>query len=168
MAKDFDGGDDRLLDQLAAELVGRRTVRASKAAVELVDVAEVALEVPEERNLAVIEMCQVDAGAEHVPVLVLRVLDLHRRAALRLRPADRARQDRRSFEAFERGLVFGVQKSRIFIGQDRRLAPPLDRAAGQFDRALLCEFGQQRLRLGLGQQHGVAKMRSRLRAAKDG
>src|SRR5205814_10328729 len=73
----FDRGDPWLLDGLAAELVGRRIVGKRDAAIELVDVAEIAFEIPEKRNPAVIEMRKVDASAEHMPVLVFRMLDRH-------------------------------------------------------------------------------------------
>src|SRR5262247_3402902 len=77
--KGLDRRDPRLLDAPPAELVGRRVVGAGEPAVDLVDVAEIALEIPEERNAAVIEMGEIDAGAEHPPPLVFRMLD-HRTA----------------------------------------------------------------------------------------
>src|SRR5262249_51081728 len=63
--KGFDRRDPRLLDGVAAELVGWRVVGEGKPAIDLVDVAEIALEIPNERDAAVIEMREIDAGAEH-------------------------------------------------------------------------------------------------------
>src|SRR5215813_13102519 len=62
--KRFDRGDPRLLDGVAAEFVGRRVVGEGKPAIDLIHVAEVALEIPYERNTPVIEMGEIDAGAE--------------------------------------------------------------------------------------------------------
>ena len=64
---------------LAAELVGRRVLREGEPAINLVHIAEVALEIPHERNPAVIEVREIDAGAEHAAALVFRMLD-HRAA----------------------------------------------------------------------------------------
>src|SRR5215831_17227212 len=52
--KGFDRRDPRLLDGVAAEPVGRRVVGEGKPAIDLVDVAEIALEIPNERDAAVI------------------------------------------------------------------------------------------------------------------
>jgi len=52
----FDRGDPGLLHRVAAELVGRRIVGEGEPAVNLVDVAEVALEIPNERDAPVVEM----------------------------------------------------------------------------------------------------------------
>ena len=76
------------------------------------------------------------------------------------------RQIDAGLHAVERGLILGVEEARIAERHDRGLAAPLDRSAGQFDPAILDEFGQQRLRLRLGQQHRVTKMRPGLLAAQ--
>src|SRR5262249_52478933 len=64
-AEGLDGGNTRLLDAGAAELVGRRLVGLREPAIDLVHPAEVALQVPHEWNPAVIEVGEIDPGAEH-------------------------------------------------------------------------------------------------------
>ena len=110
---------------------GRRVIGQRQPAIELVDVAEVALEIPEERNPAVIEVREIDAGAEHVAVLVFRMLDRHAAQHRDLDLRIEQREIDAGFHAVERGLVLGIEEARIAERQDRRLAAPLDRGAGQ-------------------------------------
>ena len=55
----------------------RRAARSGRATPrqQLVDVAEVALQEPDERDLAAIEVGEVDAGAENAPAAIFRMLD---------------------------------------------------------------------------------------------
>src|SRR5262249_46214151 len=90
---------------VAAELVGRRIVGARQPAIELVDEAEVALEVPDERDAAVIEMREVDAGAENAPSPVLGML--HRTAAQHRHFASRVEQGEVDADLCGPSVVFG-------------------------------------------------------------
>src|SRR5271155_5313100 len=73
--KPLDGGDPELLDAGAAEFVRRRVVRPGQPPVDLVHIAEVALQVPDERDAAVIKVSQIDAGAEDTTAAVFRMFD---------------------------------------------------------------------------------------------
>ena len=121
---------------------GGGVVLHREPAIELVDVAEVADEIPEERYPPVIEMREVDAGAEHAAVLVFRMLD---HAAAQHDDLD-LRIEQRKIDAdlntVERGLILGVEEARIVVGEDRGLAAPLDRGAGKLRLSLLDEFRQ--------------------------
>src|SRR5499426_4179818 len=143
-----------------------RAVGARQAAIDLVDVAEVALEIPHEGNVAVIEMREVDAGPEHAAALVFRVL--HHAAAQHRHFARRVdeREVDADLHAVETGLVFGVEEARVLERDDRRLAAPFDRRAVKLDGAAAGELGGQRLGFRPRQQHGVAEMAARPLAAQ--
>ena len=107
------------------DVVGEGVGRG-EAAEDLVDPAQVAPQVPEERDAAAIKMRQVDPGAEDRPAGIARVV--HGAAA---HGGDRARavEDRhvhRGFHAVEGGVVLGVEEARIRGGEEhgRRLAQP--------------------------------------------
>src|SRR5262245_20241790 len=156
--KGLDRGDPRLLDAPPAELVGRRVVGAGEPAIDLVDVAEVALEVPEERDAAMIEMGEIDAGAEHATSLVFRMLDdgaAHDRDFAR---AVEQREIDADLRTVERGLILGVEKAGIVLRHHRGLAGALDRGARELDDAVALELRQQVLRFRPRQQHGMAEM----------
>ena len=126
-------GDPRLLDALAAEFVGRRVVGEREPAIDLVHVTQVALQVPDERDPAVIEVGEIDAGAEHAAPLVLRMLD-HRAAHDRdLGRGVEQRQVDADLRAVERGLVLGVEEARIVLGHHRGLAGAMHRRAVELD-----------------------------------
>src|SRR5262249_55513666 len=98
-----------------AELVGRHVVGKRKPAIDLVDVAEIALEIPDERNTAVIKVGEVDAGAEHAASLVFRMLDdgpAHDGDFARSVEQGKIDTDLR---AVERGLIFRIEKARIVL-----------------------------------------------------
>jgi hypothetical protein len=116
----------------------------------------------------VIEVREIDAGAEHMPVLVFRVLDRH---AAQHRDFDAGIEQGEidaGFHPVERGLILGVEEARIAEREHRRLAAPLDRSAGQFDATVLHKLGKQRLRFRLWQQHRLTEVRSRLRTPENG
>jgi hypothetical protein len=104
----LDRGDPQLLDRI---LLGRR-IGQREAAVELVDQAEVAQDVPEEADLALVEVREVDAGAEQALARVLGVRDgvAAQHADLGLRVEQR--EVDRGLQAGDRGLVLGVQVAR--------------------------------------------------------
>ena len=77
----LDRGDPDFLDEASSG----DTFGQSEAAVELVDQAEIADQVPEVADLALVEVREVDAGAEQPPPGVLRCARQHRRAARRPR-----------------------------------------------------------------------------------
>src|SRR5919198_3332976 len=164
----FDRGNPGLLDRVAAELVGRRIVGEGEPAVDLVDVAEVALEIPNERDAPVVEMSEIDAGAEDMAPLVFRMLydgaahdgDLARRIEQRQIDAD--------LGAIERALILRIEEARIVLRHHRGLADAPNRRAVELDHAVALELRQQRLRVGTRQQHGVAEMPAAALAAERG
>ena len=70
----IDGRDPQFFDAAAVHVVGH-AVRRGDAAQELVHVAEVADQEPEEGNLAEIEMGEIDAGAENALAAIFLVVD---------------------------------------------------------------------------------------------
>ena len=73
--KAVDRRDPWLFDAGAVHVVGQR-VGPRHAAQEFMHEAEIALEEPDERDLAAIEMGQVDAGAEQAAAAIFGMLDL--------------------------------------------------------------------------------------------
>src|SRR6202521_3809391 len=129
-----------------------------ETAVELVHVAEVALQIPEKWNAAVIEVREIDAGAEHASVLVFGMFD---HVAAQHGDFDRGIEQSEidaGFHAVERGLVLGVEEARIFKGNDRRLSAPCYRGTRQSDRVILGKFRKHSPRLRPREQHGVTQM----------
>ena len=151
-----------------AELVGRRAVGKGKPAIDLVHVAEVALEIPDERDAAVIEVRKVDAGAEHAPSLVFRVLDDGAAHHGNFGRAIEQRQIDADFGAIERGLVLRVEEARIVLRDHGGLADPAHGSARELHHAIALELRQQCLGVGPRQQHGMAEMPSGTRAAEHG
>ena len=91
----LDARDPRLLDRAAVDLV-RADVRPREAAHHLVHEAHLARHVPHVRNLAVIDVGEIDAGREHALAGVFRIVDRvaaqHAQLALRIEDArDRPR-----------------------------------------------------------------------------
>ena len=92
-------------------------------------------EEPDERNLAAIEMREVDAGAEDVGGRGISGARPRRRAA----PRSRSRGSRIATSTaismrVERRVVLGIEEARIGCGEVDRLAAALERAPGR-DRA---------------------------------
>ena len=108
------------------------------AAVELVDIAEVADQVEEEVDLAVVEVGEVDARAEYALAGVAGVVDRRRRAS---RPTSIAGSSRIRSTAplgrAERGAVLGVEVAGVAQLEDPRPA-----AAGDADRAEVDDAGR--------------------------
>jgi len=73
--KPFDGRDPELFDAGAAEFIGRRVVSPGEPPVGLVRIAEVALQVLYERDAAMVEVSQIDAGTEDSAAAVFRMFD---------------------------------------------------------------------------------------------
>ena len=141
------------------DVVGKG-VRRGEAAEDLVDPAEVAPQVPEERDAAAIEVRQVDPGAEDRAAGVARVV--HRAAA---HGGDRARavEDRhvhRGFHAVEGGVVLGVEEAGIRGGEEhgRQVARSLQPRGAEVEAAVPCEACGELGAFGAGQQGGVAEM----------
>src|SRR4029453_19206410 len=111
-----------------------------------------------ERDAAMIEMGEIDTGAEHAAPLVFRMLD-HRAAHDRdLARAVEQREIDADFRAVERGLVLGVEKARVVLRHHRGLAGALHRGTRELDDAVALELLQQVLRLRPRNQHGMAEM----------
>src|SRR5262249_55014428 len=145
MAADGEGldcGDPRLLDGVAAELVRRRVVGKGKSAIDFVDVAEIALEIPNEWNAPVIEMSEVDAGAENAAAFVFRMLDDGAAHDGDFASPVEQREIDADLRGVERCLIFGVEKSRIVLRYHRRLAAAVNRRAAELDPALALELRQ--------------------------
>ncbi len=163
----IDRGDPRLLDRAARDLVGA-LVRLGDAAHELVDDAHVALQEPHERDLAAIEMGQVDAGVEDAPAAPFRMLHLgaaqHRDVA---RAIERRHIDR-AFERIERGLVLGVEEARVRHRHMDGAGAPLDQRRAEIEPARGRELARALDRFRARQQHGVAEMGARLGVGEDG
>jgi hypothetical protein len=68
------------------------------------------------------------------------------------------RQVDAGLHAAERGLILGIEKTRIEVGQVGRLAAPLDRRAWKLDASVLGKLAEHRFGLGLGQQHRMTEM----------
>ena len=83
------------------------------AAQELVHEAELALQEPDERNLAAIEMREVDAAAEDAAPRVFGVVD--RAAAQHCDVARRieGRDVDADLHGVDRGLILGVEEARV-------------------------------------------------------
>jgi len=106
----------------------------------------------------VIEVREIDAGAEHAAPLVFRMLD---DGAAHDRDLGRGIEQREvdaDLRAVERGLIFRIEKTRIVLGHHRGLAGAVNRGAVKLHPAIARELRQQGLRLGPRQQHGVAEV----------
>ena len=161
----FDHGDPWLLDGLPVHVV-RRHVLVRDAAEEFVDDAQVALQIPDERHLAVVQMGEVDAAAEHAFAVVFSAL--HVIAAqytdLGLRIEDRKVDG--DLRRIDRSVVFGIEMARIFLQHVRRVALAGDfggaevEVAGPFVFGKLCDGFRSR------QEHGMAQVCSGARIGK--
>ena len=118
------------------DVVGQR-LRRRDAAEELVDVADVARDEPDERDLAAIEMGEVDAGAEDVAVAIFRMLDL---AAAEHGDVARAVEDGDvdgNLRPREGRVVLGVEEARVGRGEVHRLALPLEPGRTEIEHAVV-------------------------------
>src|SRR5262249_55823095 len=150
----LDRGDPDLLD--AADVWS--LVFESKASIELVDEAEIADQVPEVADPALVEVREVDAGAEEMPPGVLRVRD------------DTAAQDAdlglgveqgeidRDLHPLDRRFVLGVEVARVAHRQNRRLALALEASPRELECAAAIVFGEPLRGAGMRQKHRVAKV----------
>ena len=96
--------------------------RGRQAAVELVDVAEVADQVEQEVDPALVEVREVDARAEDAPAGVAGVVDHAAAHHARPRSRGRAAPGRRPLGRTERGSVLGVEVARVDQLDDARAA----------------------------------------------
>ncbi len=153
----LDGGDPRLFERLAAHIVGRN-LRVGETAINLVHVAEIALDIPEKRNPPPIEMGQIDAGAEDAAVPVSRMLNP---SAAQHDDAGRTIEQREvdaGRHGGQRRLILRVQVARIAHRDDAGLAVSCDRRASEVDDAVAGERGHELDGLAERQQHGMAEM----------
>src|SRR5437773_11014279 len=120
--------DPELLDALLL----RPRIGGGEPAVDLVDVAEIADQVPEKGDLALIEVREVDAGAEQAPPGVFRVLDGSAAQHADFGPRGEQRQVDRHLHAVDRPVVLRVQIARVPQPDDRCLAVAYDSFALQY------------------------------------
>src|SRR5262249_23740785 len=153
----LDRGDPDLLD--AARF--RVLVLQSKASIELVDEAEIADQVPEVADPALIQMREVDAGAEETPPGVLRVLDDTAAQDADLGLAVEQREIDRDLHCLDRRFVLGVEVARVAHRQDRRLALALEASSRELECAGAIEFGEPLRGSGMWKKHRMAKVRAR-------
>src|SRR5262249_1177816 len=119
--KPLDGRDPELFDAAAAEFIGRRVVRPGEPPVDLVHISEVALQVPDERDAAVIEVGQIDAGAEDSTATVFWMFDDPAAQHDDFREIVEQREIDTDFHGIQRALIFRIEKPRMVIGHDRPL-----------------------------------------------
>src|SRR5712692_5261555 len=142
-------------------------IRIGQPPIELVDEAEVADQVPEIADLPLVEMGEVDAGAEDAPAGILGMRD--RRAAQHAHLGLRVEQRDidRLLHALERRLVLGVEEARVVHRQHRCLAVTLEAGAAKIQFAGSFVLRQARARTRMRKKHRVAEMRTRRRVAED-
>src|SRR6185437_9647868 len=137
-----------------------------QAAEDLVHQPQIALHVPDERDLAAIEMGEVDSGREDRLAAIFRMLDhaaaQHRYRALRIE----SREIDRDLGFIECRAIFGIEEARIAQGDDRGATVPLDGRCRELDLPAGAEFVEPRQRLRPRQQHRMAKMRAARRTAE--
>src|SRR5205814_4083169 len=113
-----------------------------------VDEAEVAQDVPEVADLSLVEVREVDAGAEEPLAGVAWMLDFaaaqHADFALRIEQRDIDR----SLERPQRRLVFRIQEPRVLHRHDGGLTHALDARAAQIELAGALELRRALARLG--------------------
>ena len=153
----FDGADPELLDAVDF----RRDVGPRQPAVELVDEAEVANDVPEVADLSLVEVRQVDAGAEEAFSGVARMRDLAAAQHADLGPRVEERDVDGDLERLERRLVLGIQEAGIVHCHHHSASLALHACAREIEPAPPLEFGEARSRMRMRQQHRVAKMAAR-------
>ena len=139
--KALDRGDPRFFDCGAVHVVGQQ-FGPRHAAEEFVHEAEVAPEEPDERNLAAIEMGQIDAGAEQFFAAIFGMLDLaaaqHGDVGLGIEYGDVDR----GLHGIEGGVVLGIEEALVLRRNDHGLAVPLDQNLAEIDAAVGGEFLQ--------------------------
>ena len=147
--------------ELARNLVGRH-LGLGQAAQHLVHEAQVADQEPQERDLAVVEVREVDAGIVDAPAGILAlghdVAAQHRDLALGIEDADVGGD-------LGRGLgrvVLGIEEALVGQQQHGRLAVALDAGEAEIEPAVAQELGQRLGQFLARQQHGVAEMQPAL------
>src|SRR5262249_9076657 len=122
---------------------------------------EIALEKPDEWNPATIKMGEIDAAAKDPAPAIFRMVE---RAAAHDRDLGRGIERReidRDLHGSERGLVLGVEETRILHGQNARLAAALEEDRAEIDRTIGRKLRQQFRRLRSRQQHRMAEVKAR-------
>src|SRR6185369_9596092 len=118
----------------------------------------VAPDVPEKRNLAVIDVRQVDAGGEYAAAFKFRVLDEIAAQYTDVAQWIENSEVSRRFSIVERVVVLGIEEARVLHGDHCRPALPLHLGRTEINDARFDEFRAPRERLRSRQQHGVAEM----------
>src|ERR1700730_14401914 len=137
------GGDPKLLDGGAAKFIGRCVLGFRKPAVDFVHIAEIALQVPDERDTAVIEMRQIDARAEDSPTTVFWMLDLSAAQHDDLRGIIEQREVNTDFHRVQRAVIFRIQKPRIGEAHNDSAAIAAHRGASELDEPISSELSEQ-------------------------
>src|SRR3954466_9072388 len=161
--KTLHGGDPDLLDRS----LFRRFVFESDAAVELVYEAEIANQVPEVANPALIKVREVDPGAEEPPPFVLRVVDEIPAQYAHLALAIEQREVDRDLHALEGRLVLGVEIAGVAHRQQRGFALSLESDAGQLELPAAVVFGHLLCGPWMRKKHRVAKVGAGGRVGED-
>src|SRR3989442_6075340 len=138
--------------------VVRRRVRARETPIDLVDDPQVALQVPDERHLALVQMREVDAAAEHAAPLILaaRYGVPAQHADLRLRIEDR--QIDRDLGRVHGARVLGGQMARVLLDHVRGLAFAEDFRRAEIDAPILSQLRKPLGGSPAGQPPRVAKV----------
>lgn len=111
-------GNERLLDGRTSEFVRRSLLRHCKAPVDFAHIAEIALQIPDERDPAMIEMRQIDARAEDATAAVFWMLDLCPAEHDDFRGSIKQREVDADFRSVECAVILRVQKPRIAIAHN--------------------------------------------------
>ncbi len=129
------------------------------AAIDLVQQSQLALdEELDERNLAVIEMREVDAGVEDAPAGVFGMRD---RAAAQDADLDGVVEQNevdRGLQSGRRSIVLGVEEFGVGQGDVADLADPFDLGRAEVQKSAAAELGQTLQRLALRLEHRVDQM----------
>ena len=152
-----DRRDPRLLGRHAVNVV-RKLFRPRHAAEDLVHVAEVPLDVPEEGNPAAVEMREIDPRPEDPLSGIFRMLD---HAAAHDHDFGRGVENREVDGNFHRSSVvciLRVEVARVAGGEMDGVASPLQSRRAEIERAVRDELRQVRMRLRVRQQHRVTEM----------
>ena len=164
--KRVDRRDPRLLDATPAHVVGQQVGRRD-AAEDLVNVTKFTPREPEERDLAAIEMREIDAGAEHAPAAILRLVD---RAAPQ--HDDAARRVERGdidcdFHLIERRVVFGIEEAGIDGGEMDRAPLAMQPRRAKIENTIGCELRGEFDAVLPRQQHRMTEVPAGLLAGKN-
>src|SRR5262245_32413529 len=145
----------------------RQRFGSRDAAQEFVHEAKLALQEPHERNLATVEVSQVDTAAEYTAATVFWMID--RTAAEHCNVA-RWVKDRyvdADFHRIDRGLVLSIKVARVGHDEMDGAAVPLQSHGTEIEHTVSHQGRERILCPRMREQHGVTKMMSCLLMAED-